>query len=129
MRNSQNALSQQLTWTRPPTNILVIKKECNNIFESFTSIISYLIQHHHITVFIEDKAYANDLLSTDQQITEFKTNGTLKKFLPYIDFNECCAQSVCFNLNGDNDSTNQIDLVICLGGDGTLLHASTLFQV
>jgi len=25
--------------------------------------------------------------------------------------------------------TGKIDLIICLGGDGTLLYASTLFQV
>jgi NAD kinase len=28
-----------------------------------------------------------------------------------------------------SDDRHKIDLIICLGGDGTLLHASTLFQV
>ena len=28
-----------------------------------------------------------------------------------------------------DDLTDKIDFIICLGGDGTLLHASTLFQV
>lgn len=34
---------------------------------------------------------------------------------------------VCF-LDYD-DISNQIDFIICLGGDGTLLYASSLFQV
>ena len=30
---------------------------------------------------------------------------------------------------GEDDLTDKIDLIICLGGDGTLLYASSLFQV
>ena len=32
--------------------------------------------------------------------------------------------------NADKDGNRQsVDLVICMGGDGTLLHVSSLFQV
>ena len=30
---------------------------------------------------------------------------------------------------GKDDLTDKIDFIICLGGDGTLLYASSLFQV
>lgn len=30
---------------------------------------------------------------------------------------------------GADDLTDKIDFIVCLGGDGTLLHASSLFQV
>ena len=30
---------------------------------------------------------------------------------------------------GHDDLTDKIDFIICLGGDGTLLYASSLFQV
>ena len=29
----------------------------------------------------------------------------------------------------EDDLTDKIDFIICLGGDGTLLYASSLFQV
>jgi len=32
-------------------------------------------------------------------------------------------------LSDEDKLTGKIDLIICLGGDGTLLYASTLFQV
>lgn len=36
----------------------------------------------------------------------------------------------CFGLSaGYDDISDCIDLIICLGGDGTLLYASSLFQV
>jgi NAD+ kinase len=30
---------------------------------------------------------------------------------------------------GKDDLTDKVDFIICLGGDGTLLYASSLFQV
>lgn len=30
---------------------------------------------------------------------------------------------------GKDDLTDKIDFIVCLGGDGTLLYASSLFQV
>lgn len=31
--------------------------------------------------------------------------------------------------DGKDDLTDKVDFIICLGGDGTLLYASSLFQV
>ena len=31
--------------------------------------------------------------------------------------------------DGKDDLTDKIDFIVCLGGDGTLLYASSLFQV
>ena len=36
---------------------------------------------------------------------------------------------LCYFKEGKDDLTDKIDLIICLGGDGTLLYASSLFQV
>lgn len=36
---------------------------------------------------------------------------------------------LCTFNEGQDDLTDKIDFIICLGGDGTLLYASSLFQV
>lgn len=35
----------------------------------------------------------------------------------------------CFFSTDLDDISNRVDFIICLGGDGTLLYASSLFQV
>lgn len=116
-----NSLSQQLTWTNPPTNVLVVKKDCLNVFESFTTIITYLIEHHHLNLFIEEKDFNHEVFNQNSQILDYKTSKSLRIFVPCVDF-ECLSKQT-INLD------DQIDLILCLGGDGTLLHVSTLFQV
>lgn len=103
-------LTQQLTWTKPPENLLVIKKNSDTVVDSFVSIVAHLIAHKHLNVYIEENEYDSQLLSRHEQINEFKVQLKLRKL------------SSC-------ECANQIDLIICLGGDGTLLHATTLFQV
>lgn len=46
----------------------------------------------------------------------------------YGNFNSVKERLMTFRA-GTDDLTDKIDFIICLGGDGTLLHASSLFQV
>lgn len=46
----------------------------------------------------------------------------------YENFNSVKERLMTFR-SGTDDLTDKIDFIICLGGDGTLLHASSLFQV
>lgn len=46
----------------------------------------------------------------------------------YGDFSSVKERLMTFRA-GTDDLTDKIDFIICLGGDGTLLHASSLFQV
>ena len=39
------------------------------------------------------------------------------------------VKSKLCSFKDDDDLTDKVDLIICLGGDGTLLYASSLFQV
>lgn len=39
-----------------------------------------------------------------------------------------CFLLVCVIRDGRDDLTDRIDFIVCLGGDGTLLYASLLFQ-
>lgn len=51
--------------------------------------------------------------------------------LPLGIFRVCVTTvpTFCVCLLDYDDISNQIDFIICLGGDGTLLYASSLFQV
>jgi len=108
--HSHDNLTQQLTWTQAPINVLVIKKNTDNLFDSFASIINYLIRYKHLNVFIEANDFDSQILNEHKEIAQFKSMLALKKLI-------------------GTDCSSQIDLIICLGGDGTLLHATTLFQV
>lgn len=46
----------------------------------------------------------------------------------YGDFSSVRERLMTFRA-GTDELTDKIDFIICLGGDGTLLHASSLFQV
>lgn len=47
---------------------------------------------------------------------------------PFANFNQVKDRLMTFR-DGKDDLTDKIDFIICLGGDGTLLYASLLFQV
>ncbi|CAF0815450.1 unnamed protein product [Brachionus calyciflorus] len=118
----QDPLSQQLSWTNPPLYVLVIKKLCNDLYTPFNEVLKFLIYDHNLITFIEEKDYESDFVLNDEKLKEAmkpqgeNTKSSLRKFT----INEC-------KMIEKNDR-NKIDFVICIGGDGTLLHASGLFQ-
>lgn len=116
----QDPISMQLEWRQPPTNIFVLKKECDTVFESFNEIVNYLTKKQNLIVYVEEKDYINELFTADLK----DDPEIIRKFHT--------SQS---NLNNDKnkqiineDTLKEIDLIVCLGGDGTILYASTIFQ-
>lgn len=145
----QDPLSQQLSWTKPPLFVLVIKKLCNTLFEPFVNIIKYLVFNHNMIVYVEESEF--DLMKTDEQIkhlvsptssTRKYSKPSLRKFEPPASLAKQAGVSAPTSSSELTQSStklsqaaattenhaNKIDLIVCLGGDGTLLHASTLFQ-
>jgi NAD+ kinase len=99
-----------LQWYKPPQSILVIKKIWdNNVDEPFLQLVSWLVKEKQMKVFIENRVLEDPTIS-DHQL--FSGQNELLTF-----FKE-----------GEFDLTGQVDFIICLGGDGTLLYASSLFQ-
>ncbi|KAI1881169.1 hypothetical protein AGOR_G00252880 [Albula goreensis] len=106
----QDPASQRLTWNKPPVNVLVIRKiRDETLLQPFKELCRFLIQEKQLVVYVEKKAVEEAALLKDE------TFGSIRNQL-------------CTFREGYDDISDCIDLIICLGGDGTLLYASSLFQ-
>ncbi|XP_025067373.1 NAD kinase isoform X3 [Alligator sinensis] len=106
----QDPASQRLTWNKPPKSVLVIKKIRDaSLLQPFKELCVYLTEENNMIVYVEKKVLEDPAIAHDENFGPVK-----KKF---------CTFSEDYD-----DISNQIDFIICLGGDGTLLYASSLFQ-
>ncbi|XP_036410628.1 NAD kinase b isoform X1 [Megalops cyprinoides] len=106
----QDPASQRLTWNKPPVNVLVIRKiRDESLLEPFKELCRFLIQEKQLVVYVEKKAVDDAALLKDEAF------GSIRNQL-------------CTFREGYDDISDCVDLIICLGGDGTLLYASSLFQ-
>ncbi|KAM9459039.1 NAD kinase-like isoform 1-T3 [Salvelinus alpinus] len=106
----QDPASQRLTWNKPPVNVLVIRKiRDESLVEPFKELCHFLVEEKGMLVFVERRVVADVSLTTDETFTSIR-------------------KQLCTFREGYDDISHCIDLIICLGGDGTLLYASSLFQ-
>ncbi|NWX89253.1 NADK kinase, partial [Nothoprocta ornata] len=106
----QDPASQRLTWNKPPKSVLVIKKIRDaSLLQPFKELCVYLTEVNNMIVYVEKKVLEDPAIASDDNFGPVK-----KKF--------------CTFREDYDDISNQIDFIICLGGDGTLLYASSLFQ-
>ncbi|XP_055383306.1 NAD kinase-like isoform X3 [Condylostylus longicornis] len=106
----QDPASQRLTWNKPPLTVLVIKKvRDSTVLPPFVKLVEWLVQEKRMVVWVEAAVLDDPLLQADLKFQTIKD-----KLVTFKD--------------GRDDLTDRIDFIICLGGDGTLLYASLLFQ-
>ncbi|KAG8505525.1 NAD kinase, partial [Galemys pyrenaicus] len=106
----QDPASQRLTWNKSPKSVLVIKKIRDaSLLQPFKELCEYLMEEAHMVVYVERKVLEDPAVVSDADFGPVK-----KKF--------------CTFREDYDDISDRIDLIICLGGDGTLLYASSLFQ-
>ncbi|TNN58039.1 NAD kinase [Liparis tanakae] len=106
----QDPASQRLTWNKPPVNVLVIRKiRDETLVEPFKELCRFLVEEKQMMVYVERRVADDATLSKDEAF------GSIRNQL-------------CTFREGYDDISECIDLIICLGGDGTLLYASSLFQ-
>uniref|UniRef100_UPI00398F3062 NAD kinase-like isoform X1 n=1 Tax=Pristiophorus japonicus TaxID=55135 RepID=UPI00398F3062 len=105
----QDPASQRLTWNKPPKSILVIKKiQDERLLQPFKELCMFLMEEKEMIVYVEKKVLEDPTIAHDENF------GPLQK--------------LCTFREGFDDLSDRIDFIICLGGDGTLLYASSLFQ-
>lgn len=106
----QDPASQKLSWNRSPLTVLVVKKVRDPlVIPPFIEILKWLIAEKKMVVYVEQAAIQDSLLTDNPAFTD--------------DIRE----KLC-TFSEKDDLTNKIDFIVCLGGDGTLLYASSLFQ-
>ncbi|KAF2355036.1 NAD kinase [Trinorchestia longiramus] len=106
----QDPASQRLTWYKPPLSVLVIKKVRDAmVIPPFLELVTWLTQEKHMVVFVEASVL------DDRLVTSHPMYPAVRDKL--MSFRE-----------KHDDLTDKIDFIICMGGDGTLLYASSLFQ-
>uniref|UniRef100_A0A1B6LXD7 NAD(+) kinase n=1 Tax=Graphocephala atropunctata TaxID=36148 RepID=A0A1B6LXD7_9HEMI len=106
----QDPASQRLTWYKPPLTVLVIKKVRDvSVLSPFVQLVRWLIEEKRMVVFVEQSVMDDSLLLGNADFS-----GVKEKLMTFRD--------------GKDDLTDKIDFIVCLGGDGTLLYASLLFQ-
>jgi len=99
MGNQIQLQKVKLEWLNKPKKVLVVKKWKDSfVSDCFKQLVSWLVNEMNLDVIIE---------KDDED------------FFPELDR---------FDSARENVSKYQIDLIICLGGDGTVLHTSSLFQ-
>ncbi|KOX79573.1 NAD kinase [Melipona quadrifasciata] len=106
----QDPASQRLTWYKPPLTVLVIKKvRDNSVLPPFVQLVTWLIEEKRMVVFVEASVLEDPALARDLRFQEVRDR--LQTFR-----------------DGTDELQDRIDFIVCLGGDGTLLYASLLFQ-
>ncbi|GFO16159.1 NAD kinase [Plakobranchus ocellatus] len=101
---------QRLNWTKPPLSVLIIRKHLDNsVLLPFRDLVIWLVEEKNMLVYVEHKVLDEGHLLDDKDFE--KVQHKLKTFREGVD-----------------DLTDKVDFIICLGGDGTLLYVSSLFQ-
>ncbi|KAL1269206.1 hypothetical protein QQF64_031495, partial [Cirrhinus molitorella] len=104
----QDPASQRLTWNKPPKSVLIIKKIRDaNLLQPFKELCIFLTQQKNMIVYVERKVIEDPAIANES----------------FVSINNFCT----FREDYD-DISNCVDFIICLGGDGTLLYASSIFQ-
>ncbi|XP_033151850.1 NAD kinase isoform X3 [Drosophila mauritiana] len=126
----QDPASQRLTWYKPPLTVLVIKKKDSQVLPPFVQLVEWLVQEKHMVVWVESAVLEDKLLRDDVKL-EQESSKFQKVHAQYAGvrarFLHLREKLVTFK-DGRDDLTDRIDFIVCLGGDGTLLYASQLFQ-
>lgn len=99
-----------LAWNNAALNVLVIKKLMDpEVTKCFKELTQWLVEEKNMVVFAEETAVDDPVVLQDENFSAVRSKLYIFKEGDQLD--------------------DKIDFIVCMGGDGTLLHASSLFQV
>ncbi|XP_029203964.1 NAD kinase-like isoform X2 [Acropora muricata] len=99
-----------LAWNNAALNVLVIKKVMDpEVTKCFKELTQWLVEEKNMVVFAEETAVDDPVVLQDENFSAVRSKLYIFKEGDQLD--------------------DKIDFIVCMGGDGTLLHASSLFQV
>jgi len=102
----QDPSTLRLNWDEPPETVLVMKKQFDNsIVPHFKQLLHFLVAEKQLTVFVEESV-------VEENLGQDPSFGAIKEQINIF----------------SPEHAVKIDLLICMGGDGTLLHANSIFQ-
>ncbi|XP_038076804.1 NAD kinase-like isoform X2 [Patiria miniata] len=100
---------QRLVWKGTPLSVLIIKKIMDDsVLGPFKELSRWLSEEKNLLIYIESKVFDDEDLLNDKDFAPVRAK--MKSFKEGVDL------------------SNKVDFILCLGGDGTLLYASSLFQ-
>lgn len=106
-----------LIWTSPLQNIYVVKKPWNHDVRNATlQFLSHIHENYPAVNVIVNESVAEELI---HEVTE--NSGTILQ-----EFKEFSRKPVIFT-GKEEDIINKTDLIVTLGGDGTILRAVSVF--
>lgn len=92
-----------LVWKTKPSCVMVLKKLGDELTPEFHSVVEYLGREQHMQVVVEPHEHEK-MAHKEWDFVDTFTEGERERLHMYIDF------------------------VVCVGGDGVILHASYLFR-
>lgn len=108
--------------------MLVIKKvRDSTVLSPFIQLVEWLIEEKHMVVWVESAVLDDPLLMEDKRFLAVKDKLVTFKWVVLSSLS-AWLNVLSLRRDGRDDLTDRIDFIICLGGDGTLLYASLLFQ-
>ncbi|XP_065891465.1 NAD kinase-like [Dysidea avara] len=100
-----------LWWVASPDAVLIMKKfKDPEVTKKFKELCSWIIEGDRMNTIVVEPSILEDPLVTEDD-----------------DFKNVRAKFKTWNDNAMSTVLRKVDLIICLGGDGTLLYTSSLF--
>lgn len=123
---------QLLVWRSRPRSVLVLKRLGEDSREEFAAVVDYLGREQGMLVLVEphelEKTAESLLLLDGRKKKEQGGGGSSSSSSPSSSPSSTISFLDTYTELEASSLASTVDFVVCLGGDGLVLHASSLFR-